>query len=256
MAKIKIHEIAKNLNLSSKEVLDKAIELGMNVKTHLSGVEEEEAKRIEAAFAHKDNQKEKAKKEVKEKSKDAPVIIRRQVIMNEPVKKQTEVRKDNHQDRGIGFVERERKQDYNIVYRNKQTKPLNISELFGNKKEEPKTTTTTTTSETIEQETKEEKKEEVKKEIISEKENNVSPQKIEEKEAKKDIINDEKTTVKVENQQQYNNNNNQNRNFGNKETQGNRPYNRDNQGYNRPYNNQNKPFNRNNPNNRNFNNDR
>ena len=255
MAKIKIHEIAKNLNLSSKEVLDKAIELGMNVKTHLSGVEEEEAKRIEAAFAHKDNQKEKAKKEVKEKSKDAPVIIRRQVIMNEPVKKQTEVRKDNHQDRGIGFVERERKQDYNIVYRNKQTKPLNISELFGNKKEEPKTTTTTTTSETIEQETKEVKKEEVKKEIISEKENNVSPQKIEEKEEKKDIINDEKTIVKVENQQQYNNNN-QNRNFGNKETQGNRPYNRDNQGYNRPYNNQNKPFNRNNPNNRNFNNDR
>ena len=31
----------------------------------------------------------------------------------------------------IGFVERKKNQDYNIVYRNKQTKPMTFSELFG-----------------------------------------------------------------------------------------------------------------------------
>ena len=251
MAKIKIHEIAKNLNLSSKEVLDKAIELGMNVKTHLSGVEEADAKQIEAAFSNKDKQKEKPKKEIKEKAKDAPVIIRRQVIMEEPVKKQTELKKESHQDRGIGFVEREKKQDYNIVYRNKQTKPLNISELFGSKKEkaQPVPPTTQETAET-------EVKEEPKQEIVPEKENSVAPQKVEEKQEKDNISNEDKEAVKTDSQQQYNN---QNRNFGNKDGQGNyqnRPYNRDNQGYNKPYSNQNKPFNRNNQNNRNFNNDK
>ena len=45
MGKIKIYEIAKKLNLTSKEVLDIAQELNIDVKSHLSGVEEEEAKK-------------------------------------------------------------------------------------------------------------------------------------------------------------------------------------------------------------------
>ena len=70
MAKIKIHEIAKKINVSSKEVLDKAIDLGINVKTHLSGIEEEEAKKIEASFAGKAKQEKlkEAKKGSKRKS--------------------------------------------------------------------------------------------------------------------------------------------------------------------------------------------
>ena len=40
MGKIKIHEIAKKLGLTSKEVLERAQELNMEVKSHLSGVEE------------------------------------------------------------------------------------------------------------------------------------------------------------------------------------------------------------------------
>ena len=48
LGKIKIHEIAKKLNLTSKEVLDIAKKLNIEAKSHLSGVDEEEAKRIEA----------------------------------------------------------------------------------------------------------------------------------------------------------------------------------------------------------------
>ena len=50
LGKIKIHEIAKKLNLTSKEVLDIANKLNIEAKSHLSGVEEEEAKRIEEAI--------------------------------------------------------------------------------------------------------------------------------------------------------------------------------------------------------------
>ena len=47
MGKIKIHEIAKKLNLTSKEILEIAKKLNIEAKSHLSGVEDDEAKKIE-----------------------------------------------------------------------------------------------------------------------------------------------------------------------------------------------------------------
>ena len=44
MGKIKIHEIAKKLNLNSKEVLDVAKKLKIEVTSHLSGVDELQAR--------------------------------------------------------------------------------------------------------------------------------------------------------------------------------------------------------------------
>ena len=46
LGKIKIYEIAKKLDLTSKEVLEMAQKLNMDVKSHMSGVDEEEAKKI------------------------------------------------------------------------------------------------------------------------------------------------------------------------------------------------------------------
>ena len=68
MGKIKIHEIAKELNLASKEVIAKANELNIQVKSHLSGVTEEEANKIKGAFAGK-NKTEKRKEGKKEENK-------------------------------------------------------------------------------------------------------------------------------------------------------------------------------------------
>ena len=149
MGKVKIHEIAKKLNLNSKEILERAKTLGINVKTHLSGVEESEAQKIEESFLNKTTKNAGTHKSEnissdarlkEEKSKpDAPVIIRREVIntdvesLHETHNKKVEDKKNN-----IGFVENERKKDFNIVYRNKQNKPLTVSELFGIKKENKK----------------------------------------------------------------------------------------------------------------------
>ena len=45
LGKIKIYEIAKKLGLASKEVLEAAEKLNIEVKSHMSGVGEEEAKK-------------------------------------------------------------------------------------------------------------------------------------------------------------------------------------------------------------------
>ena len=52
MAKQKIHELAKELGISSKEVLQKAKELGIEVASHLSNVEDEQIKKIKNAFSN------------------------------------------------------------------------------------------------------------------------------------------------------------------------------------------------------------
>ena len=156
MAKIKIHEIAKKIGLTSKEIIEKANELGINVKSHLSSIEEEQAEKIEKSFANKKESKrnDKDKNQGKEKSKskddkkdsskdkkkqqETPVIIRREVIVSEAEPEEKSNKKQENKN-NIGFVERNKNKNYNIVYRNKQQKPLTVSELFGikdKKKEE------------------------------------------------------------------------------------------------------------------------
>ena len=138
MGKIKIHEIAKKLDLTSKEVLEVAKKLNIEAKSHLSGVEEVETRKIEEELSKgkekskKENKKNMEKKENKKKEEKAPVIIRREVIIaqEEPEKKKEAVKKEEKRN-NVGFVERKQNKDYNIVYRNKQSKPMTVSELFG-----------------------------------------------------------------------------------------------------------------------------
>ena len=141
MAKIKIHEIAKKYNLTSKEVLEKAKELGIEAKSHLSSIEENEAKILEQKLTGNSKPKlqQEKKEEKKEKKKEnTPVIIRREVILSEDNSTEKEEKKKESK-ANIGFVERNKNKNYNIVYRNKQQKPLTVNELFGikdKKKEE------------------------------------------------------------------------------------------------------------------------
>ena len=242
MGKIKIHEIAKKLGVNSKDVLEKAQELGLDVKTHMSSVDESEAKKIEAKFSNSN-----AKKEVKEK-RDNPVIIRREVIMTDSdATKKEEIKKEQtKRDRDVGFIERQRKTDYNIVYRNKPTKPLTVSELFG-KKEEPKKEPAKPVVEKPEVAEKEEKKVEVtplekneeKKTENANKEQVKKVEPINQKPVQQRPANRE---FNRDNQRPYNRENGQ-RPY-NRDGQNNRPFNRDGQ---RPFNRDgqnNKPFNR------------
>ena len=167
MGKMKVYELAKEMDISSKELLDEAKILGIDIKSHLSSIEDKDVELLRGKFgkkgkedsAKKENKKKDNKKadkkidikdDVKKESKkikketnvknDNPVIIRREVIIQEENKTE-KVKEERSKDNKTPFVQRNQKKDYNIVYRNKVEKPLTVSELFGlnkPKKEEPK----------------------------------------------------------------------------------------------------------------------
>ncbi len=227
LGKVKIHEIAKETNLTSKEVIEKAQEMGFDVKNHLSGLSEKEARELKRVLAGGNIEQAKVKDKQENKKvekKSAPVIIRREVIITDEKtesEKEKEARREEQKNKQVGFVERNKNADYNIVYRNKPTKPLTISELLGiGKKEEKK--------EAPKAEESKNKVEEKKIEEISEKQE----QKIENME-NKNIRVDEKSQEKnlqkekqnkdrsnVQNKDNYNSQNvnfqNKDRNFQNK----------------------------------------
>ena len=145
LGKIKIHEIAKEIGLASKEIIERAQKLGISVTSHLSSIDEDQAKTIKESFGTSKKQNDgektaKAKEQKDTKKESSPVIIRREVIISEEEeRKNIEKQKRNEEHaKNVGFVERNNNKDYNIVYRNKQTKPLTVNELFGIKPKEEK----------------------------------------------------------------------------------------------------------------------
>ncbi len=262
MGKIKIHEIAKKLNLTSKEVLEIANALKIEAKSHMSGVTEEEAKKIEENFTQKQNKEKKEKKNMpnkedkkKEAKKDekAPVIIRREVIIAQEESEKKEDSKKKEEKKNIGFVERKQNKDYNIVYREKRNKPMTVSELFGLKKEEPKK----------EQETKSESvvKEKKVEEAVPEKESKEKPkeenkaQTLEEKTIQHVVAEDREASNKPQNRspQDRNNNTRVNSNHPNNNPNNRNNYHNQNRNSNNNYRNGNS---NNNYRNRNANNDK
>ncbi len=258
MGKIKIHEIAKEVGLTSKEVIEIANNLGIGVTSHLSAVSDEQADSIKNNIngkSNKENNKVAKKVEKEEKApsnksakkettssntkkNETPVIIRREVIIaeEEEEKRQEEEKKREHKQKDVGFVERSNNKDYNIVYRNKQAKPLTVSELFGLK-------------------TKEESKPESKKEEKVKVENK-PVEKVEEKPETKPAENinpvkqeENKQERKVEREDRSTERFNQNKRFDNKDNYKNNRNNNDRDNQNR---NNNFRNNRNNDRNNNF----
>ena len=151
MSKIKVHELAKKIGVTSKEIISVAEQLGIEVKNHLSTLEDEFASKIESKFekgqtAEKSKSDKTTKEEqiTKKEQPSSPVIIRRKVIIadEEQEKAQEEkTSKEEQRKKDVGFVERKKNTDYNIVYRDKPQKPMTASELFGlakKQKAEPK----------------------------------------------------------------------------------------------------------------------
>ena len=260
MGKIKIHEIAKEVGMTSKEIIKIANDLGIGVTSHLSAVDDEQAdlikknsketmkkpesnssKKEEKNGANKvannkaDKNEEKsvsnknAKKDttsVNSKKSETPVIIRREVIIseNDEGQKIANNKAREEKKKGVGFVERNNNKDYNIVYRNKQTKPLTVSELFGLKpKEEKKLEVKVETKPETKPELKQEEIKEEKVEKVESKENEVKSEKIQNEpkiaikpkaEEQKDVPTQNKN-FDSKNNFRNNNNNNRNNNFKN-----------------------------------------
>ena len=256
MGKIKIHELAKEIDKTSKEIIAVAQELGIEAKSHMSSLEDKDIEKIKKKLSGEKVEvkakKEEAKEQKEAKKESSPVIIRRQVIISdEEIKRREEEEKKRKQEKrnsGVGFVDRNRKTDYNIVYRNKPTKPMTVSELFGlkdPKKEEPKKEV----KEEIKTEIKEVKQEEKVQEVKEVQKVQVKP---EVKEQSRNVVREQREGFRND-RPTFNNNRNNNMN-------NNRPYNKNNNNNysgNNNYNNQrNNNFGqqRNNFNNRNNNN--
>ena len=194
MAKIKIYEIAKELNVDNKSIIDAANKIGLSVKSHLSAIEEDEAKKIRDTFTPKAAVKEEKKVKSNNEIARGPVIIRREVIVNE--EKATPVKEKPKNNIGFNSA-RNRSNDYNIVYREKQAKPMSVNELFGikPKKEEPKKAVT---------------KEEIKKVEDVEKKEIVQNNDFAKKDDRKQLNSANKTFDKNSTSQNKNVNNNRN----------------------------------------------
>ena len=219
LVKIKIHELAKKLGLTNKEVIEKANNLGIEVKSHLSSISEKEAETITKSV---DNKKGKEKNTVskKEVSKEQPVIMRRTVIIEDEKEEKSEKSKSN-----VGIVENtKRNKDYNIVYRNKQTKPMSVAELFGIPSKEPKKDVAP----------KEAPKSDEKKPIVEEKvQKEITSEKkiVKTTETSRTFNSSEKSFNKNNNFQRNNQNsqgNNRNNNFHKNNQNGNQGYNKNN----------------------------
>ena len=175
LGKMKLYELAKEMDVPSKELLEQAKELGINIKSHLSAISDEDIKNLKDKYQRKgaSNTSKKEEKKPKKESmqnsqkKDNPVIIRREVIIEEDGNKEKK-QEPKHNDNKNPFVQRNQKKDYNIVYRNKPTKPMTVSELFGLNKDEKKV--------------ENKKQEDVeKKEAMKVEEKKVEPKKVEQK---------------------------------------------------------------------------
>ena len=248
MDKIKVHELAKKLKVNSKDVIEKASKLGIELKSHLSTITQEEAEKITKSMGKTEKEKNEVKKEI---VSDQPVIMRRTVIINDEDEKKNE-QKAKTRKNDVGFVEKNRKKDYNIVYRNKQAKPMSVAELFGiqkKEKEEPKVEEVKKEEKPVEK--KVEKVQETVKEEVIEKEKKV----VEEKKVMREEVAKKPSNFRQERNNNYNNNNSyNNNNYNNNRNHNNNGFQRNNNGnnnggnYNRNnnYNNRNNNFQRNN----------
>lgn len=238
MDKIKVHELAKKLKVNSKDVIEKASKLGIELKSHLSTITQEEAEKITKSMGKTEKEKNEVKKEI---VSDQPVIMRRTVIINDEDEKKNE-QKAKTRKNDVGFVEKNRKKDYNIVYRNKQSKPMSVAELFGiqkKEKEEPKVEEVKKEEKSVEK--KVEKVQETVKEEVIEKEKKV----VEEKKVMREEVAKKPSNFRQERNNNYNNNRNHNNNGFQRNNNGNNNggnYNNRNNNYN----NRNNNFQRNN----------
>ena len=79
MAKIRIYELARDLNMKNKALLDKLSEMGIQVASHMSSIEEETASKVKGQIFGK-------KVDVVEETRVKPTVIRRRkkVVKQKP----------------------------------------------------------------------------------------------------------------------------------------------------------------------------
>ena len=152
MGKMKVYEVAKELEMNNKEFIAKLKEMGIEVKSHLNVLDEADIKKIyerlkpspdstkngEEKVQKKTADAKAAKKDVK---KDQPRIIRREIVQVRDEENKVEEKKENSYNdyelkpKHAANPEQFRRSDAQIV---KKKAPIpSINDLFRPKKEVP-----------------------------------------------------------------------------------------------------------------------
>ena len=76
MGKMKVHELAKELKLSSKEFMEKLEEMGIEVKSHMSSLEEDEVAKIKKNLGKKSSSKKNEEPKSEKAKADKPKVER------------------------------------------------------------------------------------------------------------------------------------------------------------------------------------
>ena len=248
LGKIKIYELAKELDVESKKLIELAVKNGIEAKSHLSSISDEECKVLKKIIKGESSKKqEKMAEDTKKmkKSTETPVIIRREVIINEDENKNKELEKKKKEEQArkndVGFIHQNRNKDYNIVYRNKPTKPMTMNELFGIGKKEEKPKNVEKKNPPI-QEKVEEKSEvqevKVEKKIVEESKETAQKHTYPHKNNYNNGRTNNYSNRNSENRGNYNNRNNDNRgNYNNRNGENRNNFNNRNGNYNRNHNN-------------------
>jgi len=71
MPKLRVYEVAKELNINSKKILEKLSEFNIDVKNHMSTIDELDVKRIRSLFGNGLEKAEKPKQVIKAPTKPA-----------------------------------------------------------------------------------------------------------------------------------------------------------------------------------------
>lgn len=124
MGKMKVHELAKELGMPSKDLVDKLISMKYDIKNHMSTLEDSDIEKIKKQF----NSSKKDSADSFRKAKKAPmspVIIRREVTRIETVDDHV-VKPVKRSDDGLGVVQRRSDVSMNIKYR---TPPRKIGSI-------------------------------------------------------------------------------------------------------------------------------
>ena len=96
LGKIKIYELAKELDMESKKLIELAVKNGIEAKSHLSSISEEDCKNLKKIVKGESSKKQEKVAENAKKTKktaEEPVIIRREIIISEDETKNKELEK-------------------------------------------------------------------------------------------------------------------------------------------------------------------
>ena len=121
MSKVKVYELAKELNKSSKELVEFLRERNIEVKSHMSAIDDSDADKIRKKYSkietkQEKNTKKEEKSTKKEEKKQTPVIIRREVIITEEEQKENKTKHIENREKQVGFVERNKNADYSFHF--------------------------------------------------------------------------------------------------------------------------------------------